>query len=384
MNKKSLSERIFNKIKEKKIIPRPRWEFLLKNYIVWLLGVISLIIGSLSVSVIIFMFKFSDFDIYESLHNNFFEFLISNLPYFWIIFLILFIVVADYNFKQTKKGYKYKLSTIILSSIIISIFLGSSLFAFGSGELIDNIMSRQAPFYSELINRNIKNWDNPEGGKLIGIVAAIQKNDLNLLTHDQKEWVVFYNSNQVLPQKEIKVGEPIRIIGEKQEENIFKAKQILLMPPPGREFINRNRKDMQRLMPNFNDPEEKNRMKEMIKKMEKYPELRETMMERLEMAPLEMKQNLKKELGLYECLIHSDCKTPFEYMVRSDCPFESRCLENKCRVVCPRAFDSKLKESINKKQCGENKDCQCEHYKDKNINNENCRCVEGQCLAIVE
>src|SRR3989339_605854 len=361
MNKKSLSERIFNKIKEKKIIPRPRWEFLLKNYIVWLLGVISLIIGSLSVSVIIFMFKFSDFDIYESLHNNFFEFLISNLPYFWIIFLILFIVVADYNFKQTKKGYKYKLSTIILSSIIISIFLGSSLFAFGSGELIDNIMSRQAPFYSELINRNIKNWDNPEGGKLIGIVAAIQKNDLNLLTHDQKEWVVFYNSNQVLPQK-----------------------QILLMPPPGREFINRNRKDMQRLMPNFNDPEEKNRMKEMIKKMEKYPELRETMMERLEMAPLEMKQNLKKELGLYECLIHSDCKTPFEYMVRSDCPFESRCLENKCRVVCPRAFDSKLKESINKKQCGENKDCQCEHYKDKNINNENCRCVEGQCLAIVE
>src|SRR3989339_688811 len=359
MNKKSLSERIFNKIKEKKIIPRPRWEFLLKNYIVWLLGVISLIIGSLSVSVIIFMFKFSDFDIYESLHNNFFEFLISNLPYFWIIFLILFIVVADYNFKQTKKGYKYKLSTIILSSIIISIFLGSSLFAFGSGELIDNIMSRQAPFYSELINRNIKNWDNPEGGKLIGIVAAIQKNDLNLLTHDQKEWVVFYNSNQVLPQKEIKVGEPIRIIGEKQEENIFKAKQILLMPPPGREFINRNRKDMQRLMPNFNDPEEKNRMKEMIKKMEKYPELRETMMERLEMAP-------------------------FEYMVRSDCPFESRCLENKCRVVCPRAFDSKLKESINKKQCGENKDCQCEHYKDKNINNENCRCVEGQCLAIVE
>src|SRR3989339_695720 len=271
MNKKSLSERIFNKIKEKKIIPRPRWE--------------------------------------------------------------------------------YKLSTIILSSIIISIFLGSSLFAFGSGELIDNIMSRQAPFYSELINRNIKNWDNPEGGKLIGIVAAIQKNDLNLLTHDQKEWVVFYNSNQVLPQKEIKVGEPIRIIGEKQEENIFKAKQILLMPPPGREFINRNRKDMQRLMPNFNDPEEKNRM---------------------------------KELGLYECLIHPDCKTPFEYMVRSDCPFESRCLENKCRVVCPRAFDSKLKESINKKQCGENKDCQCEHYKDKNINNENCRCVEGQCLAIVE
>lgn len=377
-----LSKKIFDAIKEKKITPKPRWEFLLKNYIVWSLGIISLIIGSLAVSVIIFMFKYSDIAIYEKINNNFFEFVVINLPYFWIIFMALFIIVADYNFKQTQKGYRYKLSTIILSSIIISMFFGSTLYALGSGKMIDDIMSRKAPFYPELINRGIKNWDNPEAGKLIGIVAGIRDNDLDLITHDQKEWVVFYNEEQVLSEEDIKVGEPVRIIGEKQEDNIFKAEKLLVMPPPGKEFMNKNRGNMQHLKPDFNNPEENKRMKEMLKKMEKYPELKDNMMNRLEMAPPEMKKILRKELGLNECEKHNDCKTPFEYMVQSSCPFESKCLENKCRVVCPEAFDSAMEELIEKTQCEKNGDCNCKNYKKEKP--ENCQCLEGKCLFIVE
>lgn len=35
------------------------------------------------------------------------------------------------------------------------------------------------------------------------------------------------------------------------------------------------------------------------------------------------------------CNIDSDCETPMDYLIRSSCPFTSKCLENKCSVICP-------------------------------------------------
>ncbi|MDD3794062.1 MAG: hypothetical protein PHI37_04570 [Candidatus Gracilibacteria bacterium] len=35
------------------------------------------------------------------------------------------------------------------------------------------------------------------------------------------------------------------------------------------------------------------------------------------------------------CNIDSDCETPMDYMIRSNCPYTSKCLEKKCSVVCP-------------------------------------------------
>lgn len=36
------------------------------------------------------------------------------------------------------------------------------------------------------------------------------------------------------------------------------------------------------------------------------------------------------------CQTDSQCTTPQEYLTRSSCPFESRCLENECVIVCPQ------------------------------------------------
>jgi hypothetical protein len=35
------------------------------------------------------------------------------------------------------------------------------------------------------------------------------------------------------------------------------------------------------------------------------------------------------------CVKASDCQTPGEYLIRSNCPYTSLCLANKCTVVCP-------------------------------------------------
>jgi len=35
------------------------------------------------------------------------------------------------------------------------------------------------------------------------------------------------------------------------------------------------------------------------------------------------------------CSVDSDCILPSSYFIRSDCPYEMKCIENKCTVICP-------------------------------------------------
>lgn len=37
-----------------------------------------------------------------------------------------------------------------------------------------------------------------------------------------------------------------------------------------------------------------------------------------------------------DCEIDDDCETPWEYLIRSNCPYTSKCLNKKCNVICPK------------------------------------------------
>ena len=42
-----------------------------------------------------------------------------------------------------------------------------------------------------------------------------------------------------------------------------------------------------------------------------------------------------EEVLAIDCQVDNDCETPGEYLLQSRCPFTSKCLANKCTVVCP-------------------------------------------------
>jgi len=46
------------------------------------------------------------------------------------------------------------------------------------------------------------------------------------------------------------------------------------------------------------------------------------------------------------CKKDGDCETPAEYLLMSRCPFKSKCLENKCTVVCPGQKNSPAEKAI--------------------------------------
>lgn len=241
MQDNKFEKEIFEKIEEKKIRPRPKWEFSLRNYIMWLFGFLSLAIGSLAVSVIIYMLLHNDWEVYEKINDNLLEFILVTLPYFWIVMLALFIIAADYNLKHTKGGYKYNLILVIIASVGVNIVLGAILYNAGAGQAIDDILGKNAPFYKEIINRRVNLWAHPEEGRLMGRIMQVEPgDDLLFIIKDfrQGDWLVDAEKSEIMPMVKVEVGEDIKIIGEPLENYKFIA-HIIMPIGPGRGFFKR-------------------------------------------------------------------------------------------------------------------------------------------------
>src|SRR3989339_797248 len=99
MSENNIPNQVLEKIKN--IKPTPRWQFLLRDY-----------------SVL--------------------KFLLITLPYFWLVFLLLFLLAAYYNFKNTKQGYKFPFYKISLISILSSMLIGVFLYNLGIAQAIED------------------------------------------------------------------------------------------------------------------------------------------------------------------------------------------------------------------------------------------------------
>ena len=86
MTEENIAKKVLEQIKSKGILPKPRWRFLLKDYLIWLFFGLTIIVGSLASSIIIFMVRSNDWDLYNRLHLPFF---LKTLPYFWIIIFFI-------------------------------------------------------------------------------------------------------------------------------------------------------------------------------------------------------------------------------------------------------------------------------------------------------
>ncbi|MCD4694216.1 hypothetical protein K8R62_02550 [bacterium] len=225
MNKK-ISEVIFKKIKESHIKPKPKWEFLLKDYTIWTLFGISLIVGGLAFSVIFYMFANNDWNLYQYVSGSFIGFFFVTLPYFWLIILVMFIVLAYYNLRHTKRGYLLSLRKIFLFSLLSSFLLGGVLYFAGLGKSINSIFNEKVPFYEKVLGHRNSVWNNPQRGLLAGeVIEIITPQKFYLIDLKGDKWCVecFYESGCFYIEDEN--NKIVKIIGDLGEE-CFQAKII--------------------------------------------------------------------------------------------------------------------------------------------------------------
>jgi len=236
--KDNFTDKLIAEIREKKIEPKPRWRFLLKNYTFYTVGVLSLLIGSLAMAVMIYLAKFNDLSIHTQIEKTFLEFLLLNLPYFWLLFLAFFIFIIYYNLKHTSKGYRYSPFLLVAVSVILSIILGVIFFFAGFGEKIDDVLGRRAPFYGHVLNRQVDFWSQPDEGRLAGIIVdSNQKGFFILLDRDLKEWKIVFSSKISYNPNLLTNHQPIRLFGYLLEKDEFMVEKIFFGGRPGQEFI---------------------------------------------------------------------------------------------------------------------------------------------------
>ncbi len=226
-----ISEKVIREIKEKKIEPMPRWRFLLKDYFIWSAFAVSVLVGAVSFGVILFVFLGNDWDLYKYLRINPLKHFIFSLPYLWVLLLLAFLGLAYYNYKHTKSGYHYETYAIVGLSFLASIALGLLFhFGFGMGEKIDTALSANLPIYGQIQAYCSKEsvWSQPERGLLAGRIKTVDDdNEFELEDFKGLVWQVKEDEKIVMPASFLIIaGKRVKLIGEKEAERRFKAKEI--------------------------------------------------------------------------------------------------------------------------------------------------------------
>lgn len=240
-----LQNKILAIIHKEHIKPVPKWKFLLKNYGRWVIFGFLVLLGSLSVSVVIFMFTDRDWDIYRYLDKSLFEYILLGIPYFWFLLVSGFVAFAYYDLKKTRTGYKYSFTKIGAINVLASILLGTVFFYSGLGAKIDTAFADNLPYYRDLHGFNgPRVWDNPSKGLLAGEITEIMNED-SFVVQDLKGNLWMVACNHCLGGNGIAgvIGVPVKLIGKSEGEGAFQVSEIrpfngfvknrmMISPPP--------------------------------------------------------------------------------------------------------------------------------------------------------
>ena len=165
---KPLKDKLFQRIETEQVAPRSKLFFLGRECAVWLFWMISVVMGALAISVTEFVVSHQQYALYQATHDNFFTFVVDVLPYLWILTFAVMAVVAVYDLRHTKYGYRYPVWVILASSVVMSFAGGSAMQYFGFGYELDEHLGRYLSLYTSQGKLEQQMWQAPAEGRLIG------------------------------------------------------------------------------------------------------------------------------------------------------------------------------------------------------------------------
>ena len=204
------------KIEEEHIAPKPKWHFLILEYGIWSFAAVAFIIGSLAFSVILYLLKNEDWLIYREMKDGFPQSTILALPYFWIILMAVFALVAYYNIKNTKSGYRYRFVFIFMLSVVLSALGGYVLEKGSVGEFIDFSLRKRLPPYEAFLDPRRSLWSSPDAGRLAGEIIDFDEGKIFLIRDfHNATWTIDAFDARLSPRFELGEDEFVRVARSK-------------------------------------------------------------------------------------------------------------------------------------------------------------------------
>jgi hypothetical protein len=225
---------ILDEIEKRHAVPIPRWHFLLRQLAFRVLAVFSVLTGSFAMATAIYVFVDSDFIEDHDYINQYFvqqpvvADIIRSVPYLWLGALLLFILVANYGFRHTKKGYRYPTVKVVAGSLLASLLLSLCLNIVDVGGYIHRYLVENANGYHSLVYSNEYRWSQASKGRLGGrIIAYDKEKGLIVLRSFRKTlWQVNVSKAEVQPGTPLVPGKLLKITGIKTGSGTFEAREV--------------------------------------------------------------------------------------------------------------------------------------------------------------
>lgn len=224
----NISKEVLKKIQERKVVPIPKWQILLKSSFVWGLFTLNIVLGSVGFGIVLYLITNNDVLSDLSLKTNTLQWIILAFPLAWIGITILFLFVAYYNFKHTDEGYRFGVFKIFLINIVAILGIGTLLYFSGLSEKLNTAFATNIPLYTHTMDTRMAVWMRPQDGYLAGEITSIDEDSMNLQLVDLngKKWVIEYVDALIKGRVDLAVGEVIKIAGDMSTEKVFKALEI--------------------------------------------------------------------------------------------------------------------------------------------------------------
>ncbi len=211
---KKTSTKVLNKISKEDIKPKPAWYFYLVKVLLYLIAIITIILGGLALSLVSYLLINQD---WSMAWPNFFYL----IPYAWFLSLIIFYFIAYFNFKLFPRTYKYSKSQLLmfvfLSCIIVAIFLNSA----NLPAKLHEGASKRSNVYQRVFDSQTRPWHRPSDGFLSGEIISKSNSFFEIKDINNNKWQVIYDNID-----DLSIGSNWRFIGEKIDVNEFEASQV--------------------------------------------------------------------------------------------------------------------------------------------------------------
>ncbi len=220
------SEKLIESIKQQDLKPVPKWQFSLKNSLLWAGFLLAVVLGALAFSVILFAIQQTDFNVLTHLSHSGLEMFLGLLPFVWIAILILFLGLAFFSISHSKKGYKFTAAKLVAYSAAFSILLGTLFFIGGGARQLEQAFAIHISLYESVQEKKAKLWSMPEDGYLSGQIEKVEPEFIVLSGFDKKQWKILYEDAFIPPVVRLEIGEAIKLIGKMTGDGEFTAEEI--------------------------------------------------------------------------------------------------------------------------------------------------------------
>jgi hypothetical protein len=222
-----LDRKVLEEIEKRGLKPKPAAYFLARRSVFWLLAVLSVLLGGISVAVALFAVQDFEATGGRRFTDMPFDDVFTSLPVVWTVVVALLIASAVFSLRRTRRGYRWRIASVLAMVAGASALLGLAFHAADAGRLTHEFFAARLPGYAAYTYVPYAEWSRPDEGSLGGEVLSVDGNaSLRLKAFDGKEWSVDISAARINADEPLDDEGDIAITGTRTGPTSFKAETI--------------------------------------------------------------------------------------------------------------------------------------------------------------